>query len=101
MLPDAGAAAARPTAARRFEAPRPPAPACGRHDLTPRELEVLALLVAGQSDGEIAQSLFISKNTASVHVAAIKGKLGSRSRIEIANDAIGLGLVERPKPVRR
>ena len=61
----------------------------GRHDLTPREREVLVLVAAGRSDGEIAEALFISKKTASFHVAMIKGKLGARSRVEIATDAIG------------
>jgi DNA-binding CsgD family transcriptional regulator len=68
----------------------------GRYDLTRREREVLGLVVAGQSDGEIAEALFISKKTASFHVAMIKGKLGARSRVEIATDAIGLGLIEAP-----
>ena len=67
-----------------------------RYGLTPREREVLLLLTAGHSDGEIAKRLFISKKTASVHVARIKGKLGARSRVEIATDAIGLGLVDSP-----
>ena len=46
-----------------------------RYRPTPRELDVLALLVDGHSDGEIASRLFISKKTASVHVANLKGKL--------------------------
>ncbi len=70
----------------------------GRYDLTPREREVLELLAAGLSDGEIGDRLFISKKTASYHVAMIKGKLGARSRVEIATDAIGLGLIEPPTP---
>lgn len=53
-------------------------------DLTARELEVLALVGAGCSDGEIAERLFISKKTASVHVANIKGKLGTANRVETA-----------------
>ena len=68
----------------------------GRYELTPREREVLLLLAAGHSDGEIGEALFISKKTASYHVAMIKGKLGARSRVEIATDAIGLGLIEAP-----
>jgi WD40 repeat protein/DNA-binding CsgD family transcriptional regulator len=61
--------------------------------LSPREHEVLGLVAAGRSDGEIAEQLFISKKTASVHVASIKGKLGASSRIEIALFAAQLGLV--------
>jgi DNA-binding CsgD family transcriptional regulator len=65
-----------------------------RHDLTPRELEVLALVAGGRSDGEIAEALFISKKTASVHVANIKGKLAAANRVEIALAAQRLGLTD-------
>jgi DNA-binding CsgD family transcriptional regulator len=83
------------------EAAQPSKPqARGRYDLTPREHEVLVLLAAGHSDGEIAERLFISKKTASVHVASIKGKLGVRSRVEIATDAIGLGIIDGPSNER-
>ncbi len=66
----------------------------GRDELTQRELEVLVLLVEGHSDGEIGERLFISKKTVSVHVTRIKGKLGARSRVEIATDAARQGLVD-------
>jgi DNA-binding CsgD family transcriptional regulator len=66
----------------------------GRHDLTRRELEVLALIGAGRSNGEIGELLYVSKKTVSVHVANIKAKLGASSRVEIAVYAIQLGLVE-------
>ena len=71
----------------------------GRHELTPREREVLTLVAAGRSDGQIADALFISKSTAAVHVANIKGKLGATSRVEIATTAIEQGLVERPESI--
>jgi predicted ATPase/DNA-binding CsgD family transcriptional regulator len=64
-----------------------------RHDLTKREHEVLQLLAAGRSDGQIADELFISKKTAAVHVANIKGKLGAGSRVEIATMARDRGMV--------
>lgn len=70
-----------------------PARARSRYDLSPRETEVLGLIAAGRSDGEIAAALFISKKTASVHVANIKTKLAVESRVEIAIRAIRLGLV--------
>ena len=63
--------------------------------LTVREREVLGLLAAGRTDGEIAAELFISKKTASVHVANIKGKLGATSRVEMAVLAARLDLVRR------
>ena len=68
-----------------------------RHDLSRRELEVLALVAGGRSDGEIAERLFISKKTASVHVAHIKNKLGAESRVEVALAGIRLGLM-KPSP---
>jgi len=63
--------------------------------LSPRESQVLDLLAQGLSDGEIADRLFISKKTASVHVANIKGKLGASSRVDIALLAVGHGLIDR------
>ena len=48
--------------------------------LTDRELQVLKLVAAGRSNGEIAQTLFISVKTASVHVSNILAKLDVRTR---------------------
>ncbi len=61
--------------------------------LTPREVEVLGQLAAGRRDGEIAESLFISKKTASVHVSNILRKLDVANRIEAGKigQAHGLG----------
>ena len=60
--------------------------------LTPREREVLDLLVAGQTNRRIAESLFISESTASVHVSNIIGKLGVTNRAEAAATAVRSGL---------
>ena len=60
--------------------------------LTPRELEVLRLLVEGRSNRQIAEQLFISGKTASVHVTNILAKLGVHSRLEAAATARHLGL---------
>jgi DNA-binding CsgD family transcriptional regulator len=80
--------------------PKPPRPIRrGRYELTIREREVLELLAAGRSDGEIADALFISKKTAAVHVGNIKGKLGAASRVEIVTMAMGQGLVSTPAHV--
>jgi DNA-binding NarL/FixJ family response regulator len=49
-------------------------------------------LGAGRSDPEIAEALFISPKTASVHVANIKAKLRLGSRLEVALRARELGL---------
>lgn len=50
------------------------------YGLTPREREVLRLMVNGSSDKEIATILFVSRSTASKHVSAILEKLGAESR---------------------
>lgn len=52
--------------------------------LTPREREVLTLVADGRSNGEVAQQLFITTKTVSVHVSNILAKLGVASRTEAA-----------------
>jgi ATP/maltotriose-dependent transcriptional regulator MalT len=61
--------------------------------LTHRELEVLRLVAAGQSNREIASALVISPKTASVHVSNILAKLGAATRTEAAVKAHRLGLI--------
>jgi DNA-binding CsgD family transcriptional regulator len=53
--------------------------------LTAREREVLSHLVAGRTYAEIAEALFISEKTVSVHVSNLLRKTGTRSRIELAD----------------
>jgi DNA-binding CsgD family transcriptional regulator/tetratricopeptide (TPR) repeat protein len=60
--------------------------------LTPREVEVLRLLVEGRSNRQIAEQLFISGKTASVHVTNLMAKLGVHSRLEAAAAARRIGL---------
>jgi DNA-binding CsgD family transcriptional regulator len=60
--------------------------------LTKREQEILELLSDGQSNEEIAASLFISVRTVEHHVSAILGKLGASTRKGAANEAQRLGL---------
>jgi DNA-binding CsgD family transcriptional regulator len=74
----------------------PPAAALG---LTPRELDVLALVAEGRSNRQVGEALFISAKTASVHVSNILAKLGVASRVEAAAVAHRLGLLDqRPGP---
>ena len=52
--------------------------------LTPREREVLAVLVTGATNRVIAERLFISEKTVSVHVTNLLAKLGVANRGEAA-----------------
>ncbi len=61
--------------------------------LTNSELKVLALLVQGRRNAEIARRLFVSEKTVGHHVSAILGKLDVRSRGEAAAAAGRLGLL--------
>jgi non-specific serine/threonine protein kinase len=61
--------------------------------LTPREREVLQLIVAGCTDRDISADLYISERTASKHVSTIMGKLDAVSRGDAAVRALRMGLV--------
>jgi DNA-binding NarL/FixJ family response regulator len=63
-----------------------------RYGLTARELDVLALVAEGHTNRQIADALFISAKTASVHVSNILGKLHVANRGEAAAAARRLGL---------
>ena len=75
---------------------RPRRTRTGPLGLTGRELEVLRLVAAGQSNREIAAALVISPKTASVHVSNILGKLGAATRTEAAVRAHALHLFDTP-----
>ncbi len=62
----------------------PPPAEADPHGLTTREAEVLELVGQGRTNAEIAEELFISTKTASVHVSNILRKLGLKSRIQAA-----------------
>jgi two-component system, NarL family, response regulator LiaR len=62
-------------------------------DLTPREREVLGLMVRGMSNKEIAQDLVVSQSTAKFHVSRILAKLGASGRTEAVTIALHHGLV--------
>ena len=64
--------------------------------LTPRERAVLAALVAGQSNKEIAREMGISHRTVEVHRASLMGRLGAKSLAEAVRMGLAAGLGQAP-----
>jgi NarL family two-component system response regulator LiaR len=62
-------------------------------DLTKRELDVLALMVDGLSNPEIAERLVVSRSTVKFHASSILSKLGASSRTEAVSIALRNNLV--------
>jgi two-component system, NarL family, response regulator NreC len=62
--------------------------------LTPREIEVLKLIVQGYTNRQIGEELSISMRTAESHRANLGGKLGLHSRVELVRYARQHGLIE-------
>jgi DNA-binding NarL/FixJ family response regulator len=62
--------------------------------LTPRELEVLERVGRGESNAEIAETLFLSENTVKTHVAHILDKLDLRDRVQAVIYAYETGIIE-------
>ena len=66
-------------------------------ELTPREEEVLGLVARGKTNQEIAESLFITRGTAKVHVQHIIRKLEVSDRTQAVVRAFELGLAPHPR----
>ncbi|MCU1461842.1 MAG: Response regulator with domain [Acidimicrobiales bacterium] len=65
-------------------------------DLTPRELEILELMVAGLVNKQIAQSLGLRLNTVRNHVQSILSKLQAHSKLEAVATAVREGVIDYP-----
>jgi DNA-binding NarL/FixJ family response regulator len=65
----------------------------GGPELTPREVEVLNLIVKGNSNKEIGAALFIGEATVKTHVNNILGKLGASDRTQAATMALQRGII--------
>ena len=72
---------------------QPAAPSQPNYDLTPRELEVLGLMIKGLSNPQIAEILIVSQSTVKFHVSSVLSKLSVASRTEAVALAIQKKLV--------
>lgn len=67
--------------------------ACTRLNISKRELEVLHLMAEGMSNNEIADRLFVSKNTIKTHIARLFEKLEANRRTQAVEKAKRLSLL--------
>ncbi len=74
-------------------APGPRRTAAALEGLTAREVEVLRLVAAGQTNGEIATTLVVSEATVKTHVNRLMRKLAASTRVHLAVVAYECGLV--------
>lgn len=74
-------------------APTPPSPAVPAGlDLTPRQLDVLRLVIAGKSNKAICRELGLAEGTVKSHIAAVFRALGVSSRVQAVHAAFRLGI---------
>ena len=66
-------------------------------DLTPREIEILQLVLVGGTNKQIASKLRISKKTVEFHLDNIYTKIGARTRVTVAVWAVVQGIQGDPR----
>jgi DNA-binding NarL/FixJ family response regulator len=66
----------------------------GEEDLTPREMDVLKLVVGGNRNRDIGERLFISEETVKVHIKHIMEKLGASDRTQAVAIALRRGVIQ-------
>lgn len=71
----------------------------GPAGLTPREIEVLALIARGASTRQVAQRLFITPKTAETHIERIYAKTGASTRSTATLFAMQHGLLDTLEPL--
>ena len=71
------------------------------NSLTPREVDVLQLVLAGRLNKQIARQLGISEKTVKVHRSRVMAKMGARRVAQLVQLAVRLGIKERPADDQR
>ena len=71
----------------------PSAPVAPRPSVTPRDLEILRLLISGQTNRQIGMQVHLGPGTVRNHLSRIFRKLGVSTRTEAAVRAVELGLI--------
>ena len=66
-------------------------------DLTPRELEILQLVLKGKTNRAIAGEMYISERTVEFHLDNLYTKIGARTRVMVAIWAVGQGVEAEPR----
>ena len=69
----------------------------GLSDLTPREREILQLLIAGKTNKEIAREIFVSKKTVEFHLGHIYTTIGVGNRLRVSIWAVQQGLQDETR----
>ncbi len=68
-------------------------------DLTPREIEILQLVIAGKTNRAIATEIYISEKTVEFHLDHIYGKIGVHTRLMAGVWAIKQGILPRTREI--
>ena len=66
--------------------------------LTPREQEVLALMVQGRANKVMAGDLGLSQRTVEIHRAHVMDKMEARSIAQLVRMVLDAGLIKQPSP---
>ena len=77
------------------DAPASPETHEGYERLSPREKEILKLIVMGYTNRQAAEELFLSEKTIETYKSRLMSKLGLHSRVELVRYAIQVGLIKQ------
>jgi DNA-binding CsgD family transcriptional regulator len=68
-----------------------------RYGISPRECEIISLMIRGKSNREITEALFISQETVKKHIYNVYRKIGVKNRVQLVNAVLESSASERPQ----